>query len=530
MTATLPNDLRALLEARAYPHTADSVTLLETHISWVLLVGEFAYKIKRPVRFPFVDQRSLERRQFFCHEEVRLNRRFAPTLYLDVVNITLLNGEARMGGEGDAVEYAVRMRRFDSAQELDRLLANHGVEPSELAQFGRRLAELHARMPRASSTDPWGRPAAVRALILRNFDETLQAARAVGSAGEVETLRAALSQKLDSTGACLRLRREAGFVREGHGDLHTRNIARIEGRLLAFDCTEFEPSFRWIDVADEAALLLVDLEARGWPLHANAFWNGYLEQSGDYGAHCALDLYKAHRALVRAKVAALTSVSSTPSSQPPPLLEEHRTLLDRARHALAPRKVMLLLIGGLSGSGKTWLARRIAPRLQMIHVRSDAERKRLGGLELAAPSGSDLGQGLYSSAMTDAAYQRLTECSETILTSGYSALIDATFLRRAERQGFVVLASRLGVRLGMIHCRAELPVLRVRLADRQRSGVDASEAEASVLDWQLQRVEPIEADEGIEVIEIDTSRPELIAFAEAEIGKSLVIDNLSIRP
>ena len=519
MTARFPSELQALLDPRAYPHPAAAIVLIETHISWVLLAGEFAYKIKRPIHLAFVDQRSLERRHFLCLEELRLNRRFAPTLYLEVVGITLSNGQARIGGDGGAVEYAVRMRRFDGAQELDRLLASGGIEPAELARFGRRVAELHEALPRTSSTDPWGRPAAVRGMILENFEETLQAAGPIGSDREVEALRAPLLQKLDSTGPWLHQRREAGFVQEGHGDLHARNIARIAGELVAFDCVEFEPSFRWIDVADETSLLLVELEARGWPLHAHAFWSGYLERSGDYGGYRVLDLYKAHRALVRAKVAALSALSAASADHA--LLEEHRLLLHSARLALAPRKALLLLIGGVSGSGKTWLARQLAPALQLAHVRSDVERKRLAGLELADRSGSELGQRLYSATMTEAVYTRLCECAAAILCGGHGALIDATFSRRAMRQRFVALAAQLGVRVGMIHCHAELPILRARLAERQRAHLDASEADARVLEWQLQRLEPVAADEGIQVIDLDTACGDAVERAETAIRNRL---------
>ncbi len=521
MSDVLPNRLRALLKAPAYPHSAEPVTLIETHISWVLLAGEFAYKIKRPVCLEFVDQRSLQRRHFFCLEELRLNRRFAPTLYLEVVRITLQNGEARIGGEGRAVEYAVRMRRFDRAQELDRLLADRGIEPEELALFGRRVAELHAGLPQACPKDSWGRPEAVRELLLDNFEETLRAAAPVGSAGQVEVLRAPLLQKLRSTEASLLLRREQGHVREAHGDLHSRNVARVDGELLAFDCLEFKPSFRWIDSVDETSLLLVDLEARGWPLHAHAFWSGYLEQSGDYGGHRVLDLYRAHRALVRAKIAALTMTRSTaPEAQV--LLQEHRALLHKAGQALAPRDVLLLLIGGVSGSGKTWLARQLAPALQMTHVRSDVERKRLGGLDLAARSNSGPGQNLYAPAMTDAVYARLVECAQAVLCGGHSAIIDATFLQRAVRQNFIALAVRLGVHIAMIHCGAELPILRARLAERLRGGSDASEADDSILDWQLQRYEPMDSREGAELIEINTARAGLVAFAMTQIGRVFV--------
>jgi len=518
MSSHFPSALSGLLTPEGYAHAADDIVLVETPISWVLLAGQFAYKIKRPVQLPFIDMHSLERRRFLCQEELRLNRRFAPELYLQVCCVVMVNGAARMGGGGVAVEYAVRMQRFDRQQELDRLLESGRIEASELAEFGRRLAAIHERAPIVESGQPWGEAAAVRALVLENWQQALSAADAPSGRPDVEALHAPLIAKLDATAAWFSRRRDAGRVRECHGDLHTRNIARIHGELVAFDCVEFEPSFRWIDVADECALLLMDMEARDRGALAHAFWDGYLEYSGDYQAHQVLDLYKAHRALVRAKVSALSWSGSQASAERQSLRLEHSRLIECAAHALSRRTVRLVLMCGLSGSGKTWLARRLAPRLNMIHVRSDVERKRLAGLPATARSGSRPEQGLYAQSFDRAVYERLESCAESVLTGGYDALVDATFARRIDRGRFAALAARLQVTLTVIHCRADLSLMRARIVQRERLAADASEADERVLELQLQRWEPLGAEERFEIIEADTAREDLIDVVLRELS------------
>ncbi len=263
MSARLPEHLAALLAPRAYPHPVGELRLVETHISWVLLTGEFAYKIKRPVCFAFVDLRSRERRTHFCQEELRLNRRFAPELYLEVCAITLQAGEARIGGTGEAIEYAVKMRQFPHDEELDELLVQGRIDPRELAAFGRELALVHSRLPVATPSVPWGDPGAIRAAILKNLEECAQSSAVFAGTSAVRELVPSMGRGLDAASRCMAERRQAGRVRECHGDLHSANIVRLRSRLVAFDCMEFEPAFRWIDVADEVAFLLVDLEARG---------------------------------------------------------------------------------------------------------------------------------------------------------------------------------------------------------------------------------------------------------------------------
>ena len=502
----LPRRLRGLLTPAAYPHPVDSIELVQTHISWVLLTGRYAYKIKRPVQYPFVDLRSAERRAFLCHEELRLNRRFAPELYLDVCKITSENGEARIGGSGEAIEHAVRMVQFGREDELDRLLSSGHVEPSALETFGRSLAGIHASLPAAPVDAPWGRAGRVRSILLENLEQCLLSSAPNSKPHRLDRLRPMLSERLDRATERLEQRRAAGRVRECHGDLHSRNVVRRDGRLLAFDCMEFSEDFRWIDVADEVAFLLADLTARGFEAHAHAFLSGYLAQSGDYAACGVLDLYEAHRALVRAKVTSLDWTDARAREVDLGLARrEYEAYVDVAQAVLAPRQPFLALVSGLSGSGKTWLASRLASALGAIHLRSDVERKRLAGLPESARTLSAVHQGLYAPETSRRVHEHLAVCAEEVLSGGYPAIVDATFVRREDRARFRALAARLRIPLHLLHCRAAPEILRERVSRRHALGADASEADLDVLRWQQEHAEPTAADEGFTVLDVDTT-------------------------
>ncbi|HEX5460951.1 MAG TPA: AAA family ATPase [Steroidobacteraceae bacterium] len=532
MSASLPRSLERLLQPEVYPHPVDRVELVSTHVSWVLLAGEYAYKIKRPVHYPFVDLTSLERRKFLCEEELRLNRRFAPELYLDVCKVVQAGGAPRMiasnepsatacGSKEEAIlDYAVRMHRFPQTEELDRLLEAHRIESHELETFGRRLAQVHARLPVAPATSSWGNPQEVRNQLLRNLLESADAAAVFGWSREVLALQDTLQGRLAAAASSMVARRTNGKIRECHGDLHCRNIVRAGGGLVPFDCLEYEAALRWIDTADEIAFLLSDLKVRGAPLHAHAFRGGYLAESGDYHACRVLALYEAHRALVRAKVAALSAAQNDAASAQAALRRDHLRLISFAADALAPKTPGLLLMSGLSGSGKTWLARQLAERLLAVHIRSDVERKRRAGLHELASSHSRLGEGLYSPEASATLYAGLARATEDVLSGGITAIVDATFLERAQRACFAELAARLGLPLRLILCEAPEPILRARIVERNRMKRDAAEADLRVLEWQSARMEKPSADEGIDMIPIETARSDALEWALRDIGSA----------
>jgi uncharacterized protein len=496
---SLPSQLAGLLHPGAYPHPVESVILVETHVSWVLLTGEIAYKIKRPVRFRFIDLSSPQRRAYFCHEELRLNRRFAPRLYLDVCEIKSSGGDAHVDGSGETIEHAVRMRQFQRSEELDELLARDAVTPEELTVFGRTIAAIHAAAPVAEPHAPWCDPQATRVSILQNLEECAQAATVFERASdELRALQFDLESRLESAAWLMNERRARGRVRECHGDLHCANIVRDQGQLVAFDCMEFQPAFRWIDVAEDVAFLWADLLSRNCPRHAQAFLAGYLAATGDYQACRMLPVYGVHRALVRAKVAALGGQQA-----------QFQSYLECARGLLRSDRPILILMSGLSGSGKTWLAERLAPVLGAVHLRSDMERKRLAGLDELSRSGSAVGEGIYSRDFTMRVDERLSEAAENALSGGLTVIVDGTFARGADRTIFRMLARRAGVTACLVHCRAPHEVLLNRIVQRQLQARDASEADIAVLDWQKEHWEPIGSEEGWFLVELDTGHADL---------------------
>jgi aminoglycoside phosphotransferase family enzyme/predicted kinase len=418
-----------------------------------------------------------------------------------------------MDGSGLVIEHAVRMRQFRREDELDRLLEALRIGPAELAAFGRDLARIHANLPVAEPEQTWGRPAALRALILENVEECAQAAAVFGADADVRALRTILGERLEAAEHWMSERFAGGRVRECHGDLHARNIVRQGLRLLAFDCLEFERAFRWIDVADEVAFLLADLDSSRHSQHAQAFLGGYLTHSGDYQACRLLPLYKAHRSLVRAKVTALSAGGNIT-----PMRQQYDDYLDCARRSLSPKRPILILMNGLSGSGKTWIAKRLAPVLGAVHLRSDIERKRLAGLPELAHSDSNLQQGLYSREVSTRVYQHLADCAGDTLAGGYTTIIDATFHRREDRALFYDLSVELGVAACVVQCEAPPEMLRARVQARRQRGDDPSDADLSVLHWQESHCEPIQTDESFVLFEAVTNCTDVIDTLTHQIG------------
>ena len=520
MTPVLPQPLAGLMKADAYPHPVGRIELVQTHVSWVLLTGSYAYKIKRPVCFPFIDLRSMERRRDLCKQELLLNRRFAPGLYVEVCPVTLQAGRARIGGGGEIIEHAVKMKQFAREDELYRLLDDGRIAPGELRDFGVALGRIHAGLPVAGPGDVWGEPERTSDVLLANLRESADALAGLHQREAVADLESEMRARLNAARPLMSARKAAGMVRECHGDLHSSNIVRVDGHLVAFDCLEFEPSFRWIDVAEEIAFLFADLRAGGRMAHAYEFLSGYLEETGDYQACRLLPLYAAHRMLVRAKVVALAAAEAGDGAERARLSERSIRHLQQARLELTSRRPLLVLMSGLSGSGKTWLARQLAPRLEAVHLRSDLERKRMAGLPPQSRSGSVIGAGLYAPQVSAQVYERLASSAADILAGGLDVVVDATFLRRAERERFARLAEELAVPALLVLCEAPPAVLRERIERREQEGVDLSEAGLDVLRWQQERIEMPDHEEGLPVIRADTTRTAIVESVLARIQQA----------
>ena len=504
----LPTFIQALLDPALYLHPVERVELMETHGAWVLLAGDFAYKIKKPVRFPFMDFSTLALRRQASETEIRVNRRFqnldqpATQLYLGVLPI-VGTPEAPRWGEpcpadaGQAIEFAVQMRRFDEAARLDHLCERGALTPEHMSGLARRMAAFQARAAVAGNGDPWGHPTAAMRWPRDNFSTLRTALTDPADAALVRELSDWTEQRFNAIEPLLSRRRQKGRVREGHGDLHLANLVLIDDEVLPFDAIEFNDGLRWIDVANDMAFVWMDLLAYGRPGLANVLLSAWLDASGDVSSHTVWTFFASYRAGVRAKVAAirlgqLGGAGASPEADA--CLAEARRYLALARDIAHPPAPQLLITHGLSGSGKTWASSRwLAAETsgRAIRLRSDVERKRLHGMSALAASGSGLNAGLYSPQAHGDTYASLLSRARMLLADGWTVLVDAAFLRAAERADFAALAQGAGVPFHILACEAPVDVLRARITERQARGADASEATVAVLEQQLGWLEPL---------------------------------------
>jgi len=521
-----PRLIQGLLRPAAYPGAAadpaSPIGHLETHISHVFLVGDRAYKLKKPLDLGFLDFSTLEQRRHCCEEELRLNRRLAPALYIGVVPITGTPERPRVDGTGAVLEYAVAMHRFPQEALLDRC----PLTPDLVDRIAARLAVFHAEIPRVDPARPWGTPDAVLAPMLENLSQIRARVDTSDCCERLDRLRDWTLARWRALTPVLARRRAQGRVRECHGDLHRGNIALVDGEPLFFDALEFNPGLRWIDTASELAFLLMDLDGAGEQRLARRLLNRYLELGGDHGALEVLDFYQVYRAMVRAKVLAIRlGQADLPGEEAAAQWCSCERYLDLAVTYTRPRRPRLLLSCGLSGSGKSQLAGDLRDHLPLIHLRSDVERKRLFGLAPEARSGVGVGTGIYFPQATEWTYQRLEALAVVILASGYDCLVDATFLTRARRTVFRDLASRQGAGFVVLALYAPMAVLRARVARRLAEGRDASEASIVVLERQAAARERLSRAERHTAITIDSTAPptldEILARIAAVTGVPL---------
>lgn len=485
--------VEALTDPRRYPHPVDTVEVHETHISSVLLAGEFAYKIKKPYDLGFLDFTTLAARRHDCEEEVRLNRRFSPELYLGVVAITGSHEDPRLDGEGPVIEYAVKMRRFPPGSLLDEVLARDGLPVGMIDRLARDVAEIHGRVGVAPPDSPWGSFEAISAQARQNVDQIRPLLTTDAQRAELMVLARWTEAELARLKPAFARRKQAGFVRECHGDLHAGNMVVIDGRIRLFDCIEFNESFRWIDVMSEVGFFVMDMASHGRPDLGWRFLNVYLEETGDYEGVVVLRWYLVFRAVVRAKVAAMGG--SQPGIGERQRLEAWRTYahyMELARRFFTPKPPFLIVMHGLSGSGKSTVAAQLVEYLGAIRIRSDVERKRLFGLK---PLEKSTGKDIYTPEATARTYDRLHGLARTVLDAGFTTILDATYLRRAERDAARFAAGPHPALI--LACTARPEVLRERVSARHAGGMDAAEADLAVLALQTGRVEPPGEDEPV---------------------------------
>lgn len=539
--------IKALRAARCYPHAVTEVRVVETHISWLLLTGEYAYKIKKPVDLGFLDFSTLDKRRHFCQEELRLNRRFSPELYVSVAPIVGSVDEPQMGGGGQPFEYAVQMRQFDPEGRLDRVLQAGDLSAAHVDQLAVAIHAAHATADVDRDRTAFGSADVVAARVADNLriarEHLPEASRATLDA--LAAWHGAAAERLRSV---FDARKASGFVRECHGDLHLENMVLIGGETRLFDCLEFNDELRWIDVMSDLAFAAMDLDDRGRGDLGRRLVNRYLELSVDYGGLAVLPYYQIYRALVRAAVAGIRAEQETKPEDQRRWHEQAAGYLRLAEGYTRPARPILILTHGVSGVGKSTVTEALVERLGAVRLRSDLVRRELidhgadidatntpshsafpascdsGGFISRAESNERSRAERYSAASRRRVYERMAEVARTTLRAGYSVLADATFLRRADRELFRRLADEERVPLALLRCSASRETVEKRVRERMRLGQaapsprpspgesnaetpasqpDPSEATLDVLAAQYDELEPLADEELPATIEVD---------------------------
>ncbi len=495
----------ALRHESAYPHATGRIEVVETHISWIFLTESFAYKVKKRVYLGFLDFSTLEKRRYFCNEELRLNQRLCPEIYLAVVPVVQSGTSFFIDGEGDIVDYAVKMVRFDRKMELDRMLSSGMLNTMHVDILSSLIAGFHQSIPAVSVETGFGHPDNLIKPMLANFTHTEPAASNRPEAIRLESIKRWTREEHQRLTPLFVERQRGGFIRQCHGDMHTGNMVWWKNRIFIFDCIEFNDNLSIIDVISDLAFLFMDLEHAGYPAFAWRLLNSYLLETGDYGALPLLRFYAVYRAMVRAKVTAIRYTQTTEQSTLEKILQEHLSYLQLAEHYTHKPKPLMILTSGVSGSGKTTLSRDIAQTLHCVHIRSDIERKRLAGLKALERSDKAAGASLYSEEQSRLTYKRLLDVAALCIADDLRVIVDATFLTAESRRMFIELASNRNCPCKILYFHAPKEVLMERVQKRWLMGNDASEANSKVLALQLEKFEPFTREEEAIAIRINTA-------------------------
>ncbi|HJV73294.1 MAG TPA: AAA family ATPase [Noviherbaspirillum sp.] len=491
---------RALVEAFAASLQEQPAQLFETHISLVVVCGAFAYKFKKAVHFDFVDFSTLEARRFYCEEELRLNARLAPDIYIGVVALAAPVDRPVIGGSGPVLEYAVKMRAFEQSALWSSRLQHGRLLPEEVDRLAVHIASFHANTSSADANSPWCTPAALQAIADETLEQIAVLLDAERDKQNLNMLDAWEREQRARLAGMFAERKVNGSIRECHGDLHSGNILTMGDTVEAFDCIEFNDNLRWIDVMNDIAFTCMDLRFLQRTDLAARFLNRYLELTGDYAGLVLLHYYEVHRALIRCKVALLRSAQAGVEEAVESRVQG-LAYLAFAHQRIRRKQPAILITHGFSGCGKSTLARLLVEALDAVQLRSDVERKRMRGLQATErPLAED---DLYASSATRDTYLRLRVLATQVVQAGWSALVDATFLQAEPRAQFRQLALELGVPFVILDMRASEATLKARIRQRERAQDDASDAGLEVLAVQLKNHDPLSAQEMRNVLAVD---------------------------
>ena len=500
--ASIPTLIQQMLKPDFYPHpVSKKIQLIQTHISYILLTGDYAYKVKKAVNFGFLDFSTLEKREHFCQEELRLNKRGAAQLYLEVLPINQDGEQYHLGGTKKPVEYVLKMHQFPQEGLLSTMLEGGKLSESDIEDLGKVVARYHNQTETSDYISSFGEVDKVRLSIDENYELTGKYIGKAQTETQYKETKAYTDNFFTQHPQLFVNRIKNKRIRECHGDLHLRNICMWNSQILLFDCIEFNESFRFVDVMYDIAFTVMDLEARTRKDLANIFLNTYLEQTGDWEGLQLLPLYLSRQAYVRAKVACFLLDESEVSVNEK---EESRKIAanyyKQAWNYTKPQQGKLFLMSGVSGSGKCTVARYLSPKFEAIRIRSDAVRKHLAGIPLLE-RGSDK---LYTDAMSSKTYSKLLELGIMLSTQGFTVILDAKYDKQNIRADVILAAKKHQIPLKIIQCTAPEEILRDRL--NRRSG-DITDATANLLSSQLQNAEPFSDEEKSYLKIIDTTKP-----------------------
>ncbi|MDH5445206.1 MAG: AAA family ATPase [Gammaproteobacteria bacterium] len=486
--------LENLQNKELFSHPVEKFELLQTHISFVLLTGPFAYKFKKPVDLGFLDFSTLALRQHFCEEELRLNQRFSEELYLEVISITGSIHHPAINGTQDVIEYAVKMKQFPQSAQLDVVLSQKKLTPTHINMLADTIAEFHSKAEIASKTSEYGNNDSIIDPIRENFSHIRQLSQLAHFEPRLQTLESWCEEFFDKNKSRFEQRKNNGFIREGHGDMHLRNMALLDDKIILFDCLEFSPGLRWIDVINDLAFLLMDLDDRQETLLAWHCLNRYIERTGDYAGLGLLKFYKVYRALVRAKVDAIRLAQPhLTTDEQQQTCRDFVSYLELAEAYTHRDKPTLIITRGLSGSGKTTYTEELLGSIGAIRIRSDVERKRLFKDQ----------NTLYKPEITEKVYQHLLRTTESLLNTGYSVIVDATFLDAQKIFPFHSLASNMVIPFHILEFSARPDTLHTRLQGRK---ADYSDANIQVLESQLKHWQEVPDELSSYLVQLDTEQ------------------------
>lgn len=499
--------IQNLQSPTAYNHPTKNFQLIETHVSWVILTGDYVYKIKKPVDFEFLNFSTLEKRKFYCEEEIRLNKFLTPEIYLDVVTINGTPENPVINGSGTIIEYAIKMREFPQEILFSELLKQEKITLEHINDLAKLIADFHQRTPVAATDSVLGTPEHVHAPVLQNFDQIAPLLTDNNDLQQLAKLRAWAEQQFKLHKTQFQQRKTQGFIRDCHGDLHLGNIILYNQKPLLFDRIEFNEDFRWTDVLADIGFLAMDLEEKHQPALAHLLINTYFTYTGDYAGLALLPYYQAYRAMVRAKISLFRLGQPGISQEEKQLVQkDYRNFIQLAEHYAEPAKPKLLITHGLTGSGKSTVARFLVEKLGVIQISSDIERKRLFSVPFDAQNHAPIYGGIYTPEANQKTYQHLSELANNIIHSGYSVIVDATFLKNEQRNLLRGLAKKLKIPFAILSCQTPYEQLEKAILTRNSENRDPSEARLDILARLEKDMEKLQDDEQRHTIIINTQQ------------------------